>query len=463
MNGYARLTLVLIMVFGALAITPSLIFAQTDLTAQRRAELQAQLDQLEKEIAATNATLSKLSSEGASLARDIKILDGEIKKAKLQVQATDVAIRALAQNITVHSKTIDRLSGQLGDQQQALAQAIRDTRELDDYSLIELAFSSQSVSDFFGDIDAYTSIKQALSDNSKKLSASKEETEEAKSGLENQKSEQERLRKLKVAEQQKVQEQEAAKQRLLAQTKGEEARYRAIKQTQEKTAAQIRAELFTLAGGSGQIPLPTAIALAKQAGAATGVRPAFILGVLKQETNLGANVGTGSWSTDMHPTRDKPVFLVITENLGVDPDTVKVSKAPSYGWGGAMGPSQFIPSTWACYGGYVNTSTGGCGKNPDGTYAGPWEYNAGKDRIAKMAGHPNTPSNPWNNLDAFTATAIYMADLGAAAQTREAERTAALRYFAGGNWSNPAYAFYGDGVMGFADQFQKDIDTLAGQ
>lgn len=111
----------------------------------------------------------------------------------------------------------------------------------------------------------------------------------------------------------------------------------------------------------------------------------------------------------------------------------------------------------------MNTSTGGCGKNPDGTYAGPWEYNAGKDRIAKMAGHPNTPSNPWNNLDAFTATAIYMADLGAAAQTREAERTAALRYFAGGNWSNPAYAFYGDGVMGFADQFQKDIDTLAGQ
>jgi hypothetical protein len=55
-----------------------------------------------------------------------------------------------------------------------------------------------------------------------------------------------------------------------------------------------------------------------------------------------------------------------------------------------------------------------------------------------------------------------MADLGAAAQTPEAERTAALKYFAGGNYKNPAYAFYGDSVMSFAAQFQSDISTLAG-
>ncbi|OYV28005.1 MAG: hypothetical protein B7W98_00505 [Parcubacteria group bacterium 20-58-5] len=43
------------------------------------------------------------------------------------------------------------------------------------------------------------------------------------------------------------------------------------------------------------------------------------------------------------------------------------------------------------------------------------------------------------------------------------ERLAALRYFAG--WThanNPAYAFYGDGVMEFASQFQQDINQLAG-
>jgi hypothetical protein len=183
---------------------------------------------------------------------------------------------------------------------------------------------------------------------------------------------------------------------------------------------------------------------------------------LKQETNIGKNVGTGNWKTDMHPTRDVPVFQVIAATLGLNPDTQAVSAAPSYGYGGAMGPGQFIPSTWACYGGYVNTTTGSCGRGTDGTYAGPWKYEASRDRIAKMAGHPSTPSNPWNNLDAFTATALYMADLGATSQTFTAERTAALRYFAGGNYSNPAYAFYGDSVMGFAAQFQSDIQTLGG-
>jgi hypothetical protein len=57
---------------------------------------------------------------------------------------------------------------------------------------------------------------------------------------------------------------------------------------------------------------------------------------------------------------------------------------------------------------------------------------------------------------------MLMADNGAGAQTPDAERMAALRYFAGwGNASNPAYSFYGDGVMGFAAQFQSDIETLS--
>ena len=100
-----------------------------------------------------------------------------------------------------------------------------------------------------------------------------------------------------------------------------------------------------------------------------------------------------------------------------------------------MGPGQFIPSTWMLL----------------------------ASRVSSAAGHPSTFANPWNNMDAFTATAILMADNGAAARTPDAERTAALRYFAGwGNASNPAYAFYGDSVMSFAAQFQSDIDTLSG-
>ncbi|HEY4488731.1 MAG TPA: hypothetical protein VJB97_04400, partial [Candidatus Paceibacterota bacterium] len=106
----------------------------------------------------------------------------------------------------------------------------------------------------------------------------------------------------------------------------------------------------------------------------------------------------------------------------------------SVGYGGAMGPAQFIPSTWMLY----------------------------KDRLAKITG--TNPPNPWQPRTAVFATALLMGDNGADAGTRSAERLAALRYFAGwGNASKPAYAFYGDSVMEYVDQYQRDIDVLEGR
>ena len=68
--------------------------------------------------------------------------------------------------------------------------------------------------------------------------------------------------------------------------------------------------------------------------------------------------------------------------------------------------------------------------------------------------------DPWNARHAFTATALYVKDLGASAGGFTAERTAALKYYAGGNWSLPANAFYGDQVMNHAATFQQQIDFL---
>ncbi|CAN5718173.1 hypothetical protein BH11PAT2_BH11PAT2_08210 [soil metagenome] len=421
--------------------------------AAKRAALQKQLDQLESQIAATQATLTGLNTEGQSIKRDISILDAGIKKSQLQIKATQVQIQALAQNITIHASTIGQLSGQLDSERESLAQILRKTREIDDSSLIELVLSSDDVSTFFGDLDSFTTLKEAIGNSSKQLTTTKDATETEKDALVDQKSQQEKLRQIQAAEEAKIVDQQNQKKKLLAANQSTTANYQSIFDTQQKTASQIRAELFALAGGSGQISLPAAIALAKAAGASTGVRPALILGILKQETDLGRNVGqclltnspnkgdgkgknTGTpFDGVMKPTRDVDPFMSITASLGIDPFSQVISCPQAGGYGGAMGPAQFIPSTWVLY----------------------------ADRIAAAAGHPGTIGNPWNNLDAFTATALLMADNGATAQTPAAERLAALRYFAGwGGASNPAYSFYGDGVMGFANQFQSDIQTLGG-
>ena len=128
-----------------------------------------------------------------------------------------------------------------------------------------------------------------------------------------------------------------------------------------------------------------------------------------------------------------------------------------------MGPAQFIPSTWICYGGYINTTTGKCNQNADRSWVGPWEYRADKDRVRILLGK-NSPSNPWEPKDAFMASALLMKENGANKGTRAAERLAALRYLAG--WTNASkreYAFYGDDVMDLADKYQKQIDILKGQ
>lgn len=436
------------------ALHPFISQAQTatDIGA-RRAQLQAELDDLEKQIAQTQGTLTTLKGEGQSIQRDINIIDADIKKSQLQIRATQVQIDALAQNIVVHTNTIGELSLDLESERQSLGKIMRSTNEIDDYSLIEIVMSAQDVSSFFSDLDSYVTLKQAIGESSTQLIKTRSATETEKDALVDQKSEQERLRSVQDAQKAKLVQQQNQKKVLLATNKTQTAHYQSIYDTQQKTAAQIRAELFSLAGGGGQIPLPTAISLAKAAGASTGVRPAVILGIMKQETNLGANVGqclltnspakgdgkgknTGTpFSGVMKPERDVDPFMTITSTLGLDWQSQPVSCPPSYGYGGAMGPGQFIPSTWMLL----------------------------KDRVSRAAGHPSLFANPWNNLDAFTATAILMADNGASAGGADAERTAALRYFAGwGNASNPAYAFYGDSVMGFAAQFQSDIDTLGG-
>jgi len=96
------------------------------------------------------------------------------------------------------------------------------------------------------------------------------------------------------------------------------------------------------------------------------------------------------------------------------------------GWGGAMGPAQFIPSTWVGYASKVSAITG-------------------------------APANPWDIKDAFIAAAIKLVADGANG-TYQGEWDAAMRYFSGG--TNSAYSFYGDDVMATTTKYQADLATI---
>jgi hypothetical protein len=160
---------------------------------------------------------------------------------------------------------------------------------------------------------------------------------------------------------------------------------------------------------------------------------------MKQESNIGKNVGQCYLPRDpaenrrrrvMHPDRDVPPFLNITRELGRDPYNTLISCPMAIGYGGAMGPAQFIPSTWMRY----------------------------RERVSAITGKP---ANPWNIQDAFLAAGLYLADYGAANRTDDSEWRAAMIYFSG--TTNKRFRFYGDSVMRIARTFEEDIKVIEGR
>lgn len=437
-NIYKRfLNIIIISILALMAA--SFIFyerAQAQATSgdvvSRKAQLEAELSSIEKDIEAQRKILAEKQREGVSLERDIAILDAEISKAKLSIKARTIAVKNLEEDIGEKKHIIGKLSDKIDREIASLAQLFRKTDEIESSSLVEVILTNASISEFFADVDAFESIKSDLNNSINAVKEDKLDTEKEKKDLEDKKAEEVALRQLQELEKKRLEQREAEKQKILKTTKGKEKEYQAVLKSKEKSAASIRSELFMLQG-SKAISFEKALELANRVLAKTGVRPAFLLGIIAEESNLGQNVGTGNWRVDMKAPRDTEPFKQITAALGLDPDKMPVSKKAWYGYGGAMGPAQFIPSTWVGF----------------------------QSRIAKLTGH--NPPNPWEPEDAFMAAGIYLSDNGADKKTPQAERYAALCYLAGcANAKKSSYAFYGDDVMELAAGYQRQIDILSG-
>ena len=431
----------------------------SNVLAETRSELK---DRLAKELEIINGQILEqqvlvedTQSERRSLERDIRLLDAEIKKAQLGIKAREVAIEQLGYQINDKELAIEELNQKLERHRMLLSDLLRRAAEGDDHSLAEVLLSEKSLSGFFVNFVNYQSVKSSLNQSVIDLKTIQNDTREQKTSLEDKQVTEARLKKLQEVAKQEIEAKEREKARILKITKGQEAAYQALLETQKKTAAEIRARLFPLLfTEGGGIPFAEAVKLAEFAGEGAGVDPALILAILGQESSFGAHLGSCTYNQliygdpAMNPERDWAPFLALAEVLGFDPAKQEVScPLDSKGWGGAMGPSQFIPSTWAIYGGIVKRGR-------------VWQYDKSKDRIRKIIGK-NSPSNPFAKQDAFTATALLLRANGADG-TYSGDRMAALIYYAGRSGAKKLEnQFYGDQVMERKKRMTADIKTLA--
>lgn len=444
--------IVALVLFGAFYSLDAQSSCTSDTAGKTRAQLEQELEACNKEIAQWQNTLNQTKTQSASYQRDVAALTAKINTAQANIKGKNNAIALITRDIAAKQSAIVVLDKRIVEGKRAIADILRKTNDINSYSLVEAMLSDKDLSEFFVDLDTYASTEKALKNLFAELRSTKALAEAEKAQLA-KKREAEAAAKAAIEASKKVVEvANAEKKSLLADSQNKEKTYAQVLADRQAKAAKIRAILFPLVD-AGAIPFGTALAYAEQASAKTGVRAALILGILQQESNLGANVGrciitdvsSGQtknvtsgyvWKNGIHPTRDLPLLQGILKNLGRDPLSTRVSCpiAGVPGYGGAMGPTQFIPSTWNMVAG----------------------------RVASYLG--KTTADPWNPADAIMAAGVLLQSNGATAGSYEAERNAACKYYSGRVCSTASHiASYGNQVMKRASTIQTTmIDPLQG-
>ncbi len=429
------------------------IFAQENLGSsaeitpvEERKALEEELKKLETEINQIEGNIGTTQKEKKTLQNQIYILNQKIGKLDLQIQQGNMMIKDIGFQILDTETSINKTSLKIEDSKEQLSNILRTVYEEDQKSLVEILLTEPELSGFFNNLMALESLNIKNQELLKQIKDLKTSLEGQKQSLDEEKTDLEKLLTLQKLQRQESSSVKQEKDSLLEKTKGKESEYQKLLAETKKKATEIRSRIFELIGVPEAPTFGEALEIAKYVEQITGVRPAFLLAVMTQESNIGKNVGqcfledpkTGSGvvanngkkvSKVMKPSRDVGPFLEITKELGRDPHNTPVScSIPSVGgYGGAMGPAQFIPSTWIRY----------------------------QDRVKEITGKL---ADPWDIRDAFLAAGLYLTDYGAAKQTQNAEWTAAMIYFSG--TTNTKYRFYGDSVLSIAQKYEDDIEAL---
>ncbi len=426
-----------ILIIFSLLIAPKLSFSQEETSTPKRAEelraeLNAQLEELNKQIEVYRENVRQIQGQAEGLKKEIGLFDNQIKQFELEIKRIKLMIEGLESDISDVQLNIKELEQRAENEKVILGELIREIYKYDDTSIFEIILIKGKLSDFFSELQSLESLGIGIQKSLEKIRSLKEQLAFKKQDLEEEKNEMIALKAVQEVQQQSLNRKKQERKKLLEETRGREYLYQQLVKNKQADINTIKSQLYILQGMGGSLSFENALNFAEFASSVTGVRPAFLLALLSKESGWGGNVGTGTWRKDMNPNQHN-AYLGICEKLQLNPDLMPVSRKAWYGWGGAMGPAQFLPRTWLGY----------------------------ESRIAAITGH--NPPSPWDIEDAFVAAALYLANAGATNHSYNTEWRAAMIYLAGANWQKPYLRFYGDQIMDLAAKIQEQVNIIKGK
>ncbi len=421
--------------------------------------------QFDKVIAACNAEidkdrreLRKKEGQTRNVAYEVNKIDRKIRISQNFIKQQDLKLKRLRRSIGENKADIEKLDRNIKKLKNNLGRMLYTKYQYKNYSTIEVLFSGKTLSQFFQNKELIEMIEKQLTLNVKELNKDKKSLELLVGELEERDVLEKELMEQKKNELAKIERNKRYKQELLGILKKEVGAKKNVISSKEKIKQEILRRKFTLASGA-KVSFGDAYNIIRPYKKALGLDPAFVLAVLFQESGhrgrIGGNIGRCYYNqknpcgknTVMSP-KQKPSFVKIMKGLGQNPAKQKVSCpiCRDGAYGGAMGPAQFMPTTWMAI----------------------------RSKAARIIGKRPEDMSPFTNHDAFIASGTLLRQnyyssacsnyakkyKHISSERTLRERCAAAMYYAGpGGWYKHRMD-YGESVVRRANRFRHDIKIL---
>lgn len=197
--------------------------AQTD--QEKMADLQKQIEQLEEQAQQYRGTIAQQKAQANTLKNQIANLKNQINSLQAQINLTSKKIDKTAMEIESAQNNIFDTQEKINHRKLSIGQLFVLQNRRDNESLAATVFKNKNLSDFLNQREYSQSLTSSLLNVVNELKSDKQLLEAQQKNLENQKGNLESLKRQQGSQKVSLSQATDDKNKLLAETKGQEAQY----------------------------------------------------------------------------------------------------------------------------------------------------------------------------------------------------------------------------------------------
>lgn len=206
-------------------------------------ERERQIEEIEEEIGEFQRRVSEKTAEANTLKNEIKRLETLVAKLNAEIRLTQGKINASELRLEKLALEISSKNAGILKQKAGLKAILKSVNEIESASLVEILFSHDALSDFFGNLEYVSSLERAVQKElrtlktlRKELEAKEGEEEETKTALEDFREELEDRRAIQSSAKRN-------KDELLRLTKNQEVEFQRLLSERERQREEMQKEI----------------------------------------------------------------------------------------------------------------------------------------------------------------------------------------------------------------------------